>query len=570
MLNRSHLNIAGQLVILWRVAGFEKTHRHDKDLAAPNGEAERRARRALAHDADDRDSDVRTYAQQEVRLWQLLDREREKAAERGAADAGTPARIPAGCAVDNQSIGEAFARTLADDELEQMIAYLIHRRDRADLDALDREVATSNLAVLAAESARRGRPSGALDRDAVRALIREAALGTKELTAVLQPLAASRDGLRNHPLTEHFLEHAIERLAWVADTLAASGSYVELATSTGGQAGAALLAMAVTRAQATHVALAILRPWSAFLQLHDRVAMLPLLQLEHRFRVLDAEQRGVNVVLAQLTAFDPGSVAAASAEVPDCVAALATAFETMLADVEHAEEIQRWVLRAQLVADLVTFAAGLRGMFAMRGPPSAMTFPMPALAGAGLGGAAAMGQVVVSTEWIAAIRHLVEIGAISVAGAAEALRVRGVTAAMAQATDLPQAVKDLLGEGPTTDAMKVTNATGAGTARSPRHHVLPQEHRAFFEQRGFTGDFDIDHFTVELDTAHHQAQHGGGNWQMGRKEWPGEWNRFVMDALWELESQLGRRMTVAEIMHRVERLMKQRFIPVRFVPYGGG
>ena len=74
------------------------------------------------------------------------------------------------------------------------------------------------------------------------------------------------------------------------------------------------------------------------------------------------------------------------------------------------------------------------------------------------------------------------------------------------------------------------NTTGAGVARPPRHHVLPQEHRAFFEERGFTGDLDIDNFTVELETAHHQAQHGGGNWQMGR-EWPGAWNQLVMDKL---------------------------------------
>ena len=104
---------------------------------------------------------------------------------------------------------------------------------------------------------------------------------------------------------------------------------------------------------------------------------------------------------------------------------------------------------------------------------------------------------------------------------------------MAQATDLPQPVKDLLGEGPTTDAMKVTNATGAGVARPPRHHVLPQEERAFFEARGFKGDLDIDNFTVELQAADHQAQHGGGNWRMGRL-WPGEWNRFAMEKLGEL------------------------------------
>ena len=50
-----------------------------------------------------------------------------------------------------------FARDLSDDELEQTIAYLIQRRDRADLDPADREVAIENLAVFAAEVARRGR-----------------------------------------------------------------------------------------------------------------------------------------------------------------------------------------------------------------------------------------------------------------------------------------------------------------------------------------------------------------------------------------------------------------------------
>jgi hypothetical protein len=206
-------------------------------------------------------------------------------------------------------------------------------------------------------------------------------------------------------------------------------------------------------------------------------------------------------------------------------------------------------------------------MFALRGPPSAMALPMPAIAGAG-GGAAAMSQVVVSAEWLAALKHLVEIGAITAAGAAEALRVRGVSSAMAQASDLPQSVKDLLGEGPTTDAMKVTNTTGAGVARRPRHHVLPQEKRAFFEERGFTGDLDIDNFTVEMEAADHQAQHGGGNWKEGRK-WPGEWNQLVMERLRAREQLLGRRLTTSEILQRVEALMKDRDIPRRFVPYRG-
>jgi hypothetical protein len=430
--------------------------------------------------------------------------------------------------VDAQCVGEDFPRSLSNEELEQTIEYLIHRRDHADLASLDREAALSNLAVLAAESARRGRSSDALDRDAVRTLIHEATAGAKDLAGILQQLTGSRDGLRNHPLTEKFLEQAVEHLTWAVDSISASVSYMDLATSTGGQAGIALLGMAATRGNAAHVVIAILRPWCALLQLHDRVAMLPLLQLEHRYRMLDREHRGVQAVLAPLATFDPDEVAVTSATVPEHVTAMATAFDELIADVERAEQIQRRAMLVQLVAELVTFAVGLRGMFTMSGPPSVRSFPMPVIAGAG-GGAAAMGQIVVSAEWIAAIRHLVEIGALTVAGAAEMLRVRGFTSAMAQASDLPQSVKDLLGEGPTTDAMKVTNTTGAGAARAPRHHVLPQEHREFFEQRGFTGDLDIDNFTVELDAAQHQAQHGGGNWQMGRK-WDGEWNRLVMES----------------------------------------
>jgi hypothetical protein len=471
--------------------------------------------------------------------------------------------------VYTQCVGEAFARDLSDEALEQTIDHLIARRDRPDLAPPDRELAVENLGVLAAEAARRGRSSGAHDRDAVRTQCRDATAGAQELAGILQQLAGNRDGLRNHPVTERFLEQTVDRLTWGVDTASAGLSYMELATSAGGQASIALLGMAATRAQAALVGLAILRPWCAFLQLHDRIAMLPLLQLEYRYRVLDREQRGVHAVLAQLAGLDPDEIATASAAVPGRVAILAAAFDETIAAAEEAEESQRWALRVQLGAELLTFAAGLRGMFAMRGPPSAMAFPMPVIAGAG-GGAATMGQVVVSAEWIAAIRHLIEIGAISAASAAEALRVRGFTSAMAQATDLPKEVKDLLGEGPTTDAMKVTNTTGAGAARPPRHHVLPQEQRKFFEERGFKGDLDIDNFTVELETARHQAQHGGGNWKMARQKWKGgEWNQLVKERLENAEKKLGRRMTAAEIMEEVEVLMKRRGIPIRFVPYRG-
>jgi len=45
---------------------------------------------------------------------------------------------------------------------------------------------------------------------------------------------------------------------------------------------------------------------------------------------------------------------------------------------------------------------------------------------------------------------------------------------------------------------------------------LPQEHRAWFEQRGFKGDMSIDRFCVRMERTDHQAIHGGGNWRSRR------------------------------------------------------
>ncbi len=476
------------------------------------------------------------------------------------------ARPPVSGDVDTQSIGQDFARGLADEELERTIEYLIHRREDPELQPVDREVAVGNLAVLAAESRRRGRPSGALDRDAVRTLLVDANVGVSELAPMLRSIAQNADPYSLRAQMAKFIEHGVDRLAWVVSAIAASVRYLDVAGGAD-QGGVGLLAMAATRAHAAHVGLAILRPWCALLQLHDQVAILRVLNIEYRHAVLTNAQSGVDGVFAQIARFDPDDVAAASGDVPGHVSALGTAFDETVTHAEKAQKHQLQAMQIQSAMELATLAVSLRGMFAMRGPPSGMSLPMPAIAGAS-GGAATMGRIVVSAEWIAAIKHLIEIGAITAAAAAEMLRVRGFTHAMAAASDLPQSVKDLLGEGPTTDGMKVTNAAGAGAARPPRHHVLPQEERKFFEERGFTGDLDIDNFCVKLGTGEHQALHGGGDWRLGRT-WVEEWNRLVMERLRRRERPLGRLLTVAEIMEEAQEVMRLRRIPTRFVPYRG-
>jgi hypothetical protein len=105
-----------------------------------------------------------------------------------------------------------------------------------------------------------------------------------------------------------------------------------------------------------------------------------------------------------------------------------------------------------------------------------------------------------------------------------------------------------------------------GLVRKPRHHVYPQEHRTWFEARGFTGSQNIDRFTVEMEEAEHQAIHGGGNWRLGRT-WPGEWNRMIMAELENAETTKGSQLTFREIWTIVTRQMRVYGISQNFVPY---
>jgi hypothetical protein len=111
--------------------------------------------------------------------------------------------------------------------------------------------------------------------------------------------------------------------------------------------------------------------------------------------------------------------------------------------------------------------------------------------------------------------------------------------------------------------MHQTGKAGAGMAEAPRHHVLPEEHRAWFEQRGFKGPMDIDQFCVRLERARHEAIHGGGDWRLGRT-WPGEWNRLIMKTLREAEVEAGRMLTRNEILQIVAENMKRYGIQTNF------
>ncbi|WP_223784258.1 DUF2380 domain-containing protein [Myxococcus sp. AS-1-15] len=162
-------------------------------------------------------------------------------------------------------------------------------------------------------------------------------------------------------------------------------------------------------------------------------------------------------------------------------------------------------------------------------------------------------------------RRLVQAGVISAPAVSAAVRIHGGQVLMAQANEeLPEGVREALGDSPEVRGMRVTDRAGAGMAEPPKHHVLPREHRTWFEQRGFKGDMDIDQFCVRLEQSQHEAIHGGGNWKLGRT-WPREWNRMIMDELLRTEARYGRTLTRNEILDIVADQMKSYDIPRKVV-----
>jgi hypothetical protein len=175
-------------------------------------------------------------------------------------------------------------------------------------------------------------------------------------------------------------------------------------------------------------------------------------------------------------------------------------------------------------------------------------------------------RIIVNAEWVEMMRRLVQAGVLSVPAVSAAVRIHAGQVLMSQAHQgLPQGVLDALGDGPEVRAMHETGKAGAGMAERPQHHALPDEFREWFEKRGFTGAMSIDQFCVELEVAHHQAIHGGGNWRLGRL-WPDEWNQLIMRALSTAEREAGRMLTRNEILDIVADAMRRNGIPMNFIP----
>ncbi|RYZ41195.1 MAG: DUF2380 domain-containing protein [Myxococcaceae bacterium] len=411
--------------------------------------------------------------------------------------------------------------------------------------------------------------NAALTRQAVLEAMDEVKGSLRSVEASFSKLAARPPTLGGRGLNGVFtrhLDHGSNQVTWLRGVLGSATVLTDAASAVGdSNMELGLLRMTGPQLQTALFGTLLLATWVDFLHLADAILEnCPMCSVEKLFVDLQRVQGLMQPMLTDLASRDPERIEAAATAMPALMGRLTREFDTLHRETRATMKLGGQVLAAMQAVEMLTLISTMK-MSLPRLPPSA-----PATLGVGLmmgsGGVMVGSRIVVSAEWVEMMRRLVRAGVISAPAVGAAVRIHGGQVLMAQAhQDLPRGVRDALGDSPEVRGMHETGRAGAGMSDAPKHHVLPDEHRAWFEKRGFTGDMTIDQFCVRLEQAHHEAIHGGGNWGLGRT-WPGEWNQMIMRVLSKAESEAGRVLTRNEILKIVARNMRTHKIPMNFVP----
>ncbi|NTX00329.1 DUF2380 domain-containing protein [Myxococcus sp. CA040A] len=406
-----------------------------------------------------------------------------------------------------------------------------------------------------------------LTRQAVVAAVDKVKGSTEELSSAIPRLAAHTRGLGgNADLFTRYFAYGSTQVPWLRDALRGTATLVEVSESVDDpDMAVGLLKMAGPRLQAAMAGAMLLATWFDVLQLADAVLQqCPYYSVEQLLTDMDRVQKRLEPAMTALSSLEPERVEATAAAMPELMGKLTQEFSTIREGARVAMERTGQVIAAAQFIEMVALVSTLR-VSLPRLPPSG-----PVLVGArlsvGPGGVMAGSSLVVSAEWVEMMRRLVQAGVISMPVASAAVRIHAGQVLMAQShRDLPKGVREALGDSPEVRGMHETGKAGAGMADAPKHHVLPREHREWFEQRGFKGPMDIDQFCVRLEKSHHEAVHGGGDWRLGRT-WPKEWNQMIIRALRDAEFEAGQKLTRDEILKLLARYLRDYDIPMNFTP----
>ncbi|PTL77504.1 DUF2380 domain-containing protein [Vitiosangium sp. GDMCC 1.1324] len=404
---------------------------------------------------------------------------------------------------------------------------------------------------------------------AFRSAVLDVSSSTRRISGELSRLKASGRGVAGGTgVFVRYIDYGEGQLRWIDAQLAAATRLTNAASEVEDpDMQLALLRLAGPRLEAAMMGSLLLAVWLDLLHLADVVLKQSFYGVEYLFMDMDRWREMLEPSVTALSSLEPGQVEAAAQDLPALVGHLTSELATTIETVRKGEENVAKVLLLKDSIEALTMLWALK--FSLPSvPPSA-----PALLGIGLsvgGNGVMMGtRIVVSAEWVEMVRQLVRAGVLSLPVVSAAVRIQAGQVMLAQAHgELPQGVREALGDGPEVRGMRVTGRAGAGMAEPPKHHVMPKEFREWFEKRGFTGEMDIDRFCVEMERAHHEAIHGGGDWKLGRI-WPGEWNRMIMEALRKAESKAGRMLTRNEVLDIVAENMKEYKIPMNFTSWRG-
>ncbi|MFY0571627.1 DUF2380 domain-containing protein [Archangium lansingense] len=398
----------------------------------------------------------------------------------------------------------------------------------------------------------------------------EVSASSRRVSSELSRLKASDQGIAGagNGIFVRYVDHGERQRRWIDAELAAATRLATAASQVEDpDMQLALLRLAGPRLEAAMMGSILLSVWLDILHLADIALREHLYPVETLFAEMWRRQEMLDPAMTALSSREHEQVEAAAQDVPQLVGHLTAEFAATVERMRVAAENLQRVLVLKEAIETVTMLSAMR--FSLPSvPPSA-----PALVGISLavGGDGVMlgTRIVVSAEWLEMVRQLVRAGVLSLPVVSAAVRIQAGQVMMAQAHgELPRGVREALGDGPEVRGMRVTGKAGAGMAEPPEHHVMPKEFREWFEKRGFIGEMDIDEFCVKLERAHHEAIHGGGNWKLGRT-WPGEWNRMIMDALYQAESKAGRMLTRIEVLDIVAYRMRRYGVPMEFIRWRG-
>lgn len=416
-----------------------------------------------------------------------------------------------------------------------------------------------------------GRPTGRstaprLEQRAVREAIEEVKDSVNGIARALARLEDRDEGIGGHSgVFMRYVEHGSGQVGRIRGLLRDASMFVDASEAAADvDLAQGLLRMSGLRIEAALASAQVLAAWLDFLQLADAVLeQCPFYSVEQLFVDLGRVQGRMDPSLSRLQSLEPEQVEAASVAMPGVMGTLTREFQSIREGVRATAELGGKVVAAARIMEMITLVSSLKASLP-RLPPAA-----PATVGVGLvmgsGGVMMGSRIVVSAEWVERMRALVQAGVLSAPVVSAAVRVQSGQVLMAQGSqDLPKGIREALGEGPEVRGMRETGRAGAGMTDAPRHHVMPREHREWFEKRGFKGAMDIDQFCVRLERSHHEAIHGGGDRRLGRI-WPDEWNQMIMRALERGEARARRLLTPNEVLAIVAECMKFYDIPMNFV-----